>query len=464
LLALLSLVIIWQASNPSTDSRAPAVAAGVLVALVVANFGRGFVTEWRTSLADGTGVAQDAGQTPMASLAAGSQAPSFALRSLGGETVSLARLLDPGLPAVIVFSDPDCGPCSALLPKIAEWQREFAAQLTLAIVSRGTPEANRVKAHDYGLANVLLQTGREVASAYGVLGTPSAVLVTAAGRIGSPPAQGHADITSLVDRAARTTEAWRPASETPDGAPFAGPDQPLPDLAWSTLDGREIRLSDFRGRPTVLMFWNPSCGYCRKMLDDLKAWDARPATVRQPMIVVSAGPVTDNEAMGLRSPIVLDQDFAVGRLFGARGTPAAAVVDPTGVWDGHTAVGIPHVRALLASTMGEALPASAVPVRQESVEDELLGDGGMLLYHTTRRQVLTLNGTAALVWDCCDGRHSIDMIVEEVRGVFPSAVSAGQDTRLLIDRLLRDGMISLDTAAGESIASISPRTGASEAR
>ena len=66
------------------------------------------------------------------------------------------------------------------------------------------------------------------------------------------------------------------------------------------------------------------------------------------LLVVSTGTVEANQAMGLTSPVVLDQDFSVGRAFGAGGTPSAVLVDAEGRIASPVAVGAQAVLALAA--------------------------------------------------------------------------------------------------------------------
>jgi len=46
---------------------------------------------------------------------------------------------------------------------------------------------------------------------------------------------------------------------------------PAPALALPDLSDQTVDLADFRGRPTLVLFWGPRCGFCNQMLDDLKA-------------------------------------------------------------------------------------------------------------------------------------------------------------------------------------------------
>jgi thioredoxin-like negative regulator of GroEL len=125
-----------------------------------------------------------------------------------------------GKPVLLFFTDPDCGPCTALLPDLGRWQRESQARVTMALVSRGTAEAHRAKTTEHGLANVLLQRDREVAEAYQVRGTPSTVLVRPDGTIGSALAQGADAIRLLVARTVGVPAALQlaPATESATSA------------------------------------------------------------------------------------------------------------------------------------------------------------------------------------------------------------------------------------------------------
>ncbi len=72
-------------------------------------------------------------------LPVGTVSPAFALSGLYGETLTLEALKAASKPMVLLFSDPGCGPCTALMPEVGRWQREYMGKLTLAVISRGTP-------------------------------------------------------------------------------------------------------------------------------------------------------------------------------------------------------------------------------------------------------------------------------------------------------------------------------------
>lgn len=296
-------------------------------------------------------VDPSAASAPVPGLAVGTPAPSFHLSGLHGETNTLEALRASTKPVLLVFSDPGCGPCTALLPDLARWQREYAAHLTLALISRSTLEANRAKVTEHGLINVLLQNDREIAQAYQVVGTPTAVLVQPDGTIGSPLAAGADAIRTLV---ARMVDAPAPAPVPQANGNDAQPAQlavlrkgnPVPAVTLPDLDGKPRSLNEFKGRATLLLFWHPGCGFCKHMLDDLKAWEAKPPKGAPQLLVISAGSVEDNRALGLRSPIVLDEPFAVGPQFGATGTPMAVLIDAQGRVASEVVAGAPEVLAL----------------------------------------------------------------------------------------------------------------------
>jgi peroxiredoxin len=316
-----------------------------------------------------------------AGLPIGAQAPSFSLEGLYGETLTLDSLRAPEKPVMLLFTDPGCSPCSALLPEIGRWQEEHADKLSISLISRGNPKENKAKASEHGLTKVLLQKDWEVSEAYEVPGTPSAILVRPDGTIGSSVAGGSEAIQSLVRQ---TVEApagvpLLPGAPAPAAAPNGngngpcpkcgkhhpaepGPAMPVtrkigeraPAFKLEALSGKVIALKeDFRGEETLVLFWNPGCGFCQRMLPDLKQWEKNRPEGAPRLLFVSAGTEEANRQMGLASTVVLDQGFAVGRSFGASGTPSAVLVDAEGKIASEVAVGAPSVLELAGARRAE---------------------------------------------------------------------------------------------------------------
>jgi hypothetical protein len=128
----------------------------------------------------------------------GAPAPWFAVDAWGGGELSLDGLLASGLPLLLVFSDPHCGPCAAAVPVVASAQRAAAGRLTISVVSNGaTPESEAGwREHQLDYVGVAADSG--IAGRYGLTGSPAAVLISPAGRIDSPWAFGLGQVSDLL--------------------------------------------------------------------------------------------------------------------------------------------------------------------------------------------------------------------------------------------------------------------------
>jgi thiol-disulfide isomerase/thioredoxin/uncharacterized membrane protein YphA (DoxX/SURF4 family) len=304
-----------------------------------------------------------------AGLPQGVSAPTFQLDRLDGGITTSAELLALGKPVALTFLDPDCGPCTALLPELERWQRDLTAWVTFAVITSGTVEANKRKFAGRGL-QVLLQKKREINEAYRAHGTPSMVLVKADGTIGSPVAGGRDAVRALMApfSAAQYAPGDTNLQRQPSPALNGGNSthnvgriptrigETVPDLRLPDLNGKQVSLAAFRGHAAVVLFWNPGCGFCQRMLEDLKAWEANRSDASPQLLVISTGSPEANRVMGLRSPVLLDEGFGTGRTFGAGGTPSAVLIDGHGRIASELAVGGPSVLALVE----HAAPGSAV--------------------------------------------------------------------------------------------------------
>ena len=145
--------------------------------------------------------------------------------------------------------------------------------------------------------------------------------------------------------------ALRHAPSQPPAVPIGAP---APALTLPDLTGTLRDLSAPGGRPTLVLFWNPGCGFCQQMLPDLKAWEADPRPGAPQLLVISTGTVEANQAMELQSPVVLDQNFNAGSSFGATCTLSAVLLDAQGRVASPVAVGAAAVLALAAQPEARA--------------------------------------------------------------------------------------------------------------
>ncbi len=161
LLGLAGFVLVagWSDPGPSAtawlghlgDTAAVALTGGVLILALAAATAAAVLTLLRQNgrlmlrvdeleaRVGGVGDPAWAEQEAPDGLPVGTPAPEFSLSGLYGESITLKALIAAEKPLVLLFTDPACGPCNALLPQIAAWQTEHADDLTLAVLTRGAP-------------------------------------------------------------------------------------------------------------------------------------------------------------------------------------------------------------------------------------------------------------------------------------------------------------------------------------
>ncbi len=110
---------------------------------------------------------------------------------------------------------------------------------------------------------------------------------------------------------------------------------PAPDFVFLTEDGKEYRLSDFRGRPVVLNFWATWCPPCRAEMPALdRAYKERK---KDGLLILAINEQEDRravsefrQAMGVSLPMLLDTRGVVGRTYLVRGLPTSFFIKPDG--------------------------------------------------------------------------------------------------------------------------------------
>jgi peroxiredoxin len=120
--------------------------------------------------------------------------------------------------------------------------------------------------------------------------------------------------------------------------------KPAPDFALKDLDGREVRLSSFKGKVVVLEWFNPGCPFVNKAHTKGSLKDAAKRHVKNGVIWLAVnsgapgkqgyGIEANREAakkFGMDHPILVDEGGDVGKKYGATNTPHMFVIDDKGV-------------------------------------------------------------------------------------------------------------------------------------
>lgn len=89
------------------------------------------------------------------------------------------------------------------------------------------------------------------------------------------------------------------------------------------------------------------------------------------------------------------------------------------------------------------------PLRNPDIESKLLPDGYLVLFNTKTDWAHTINPSAALVWEFCDGRHTVADIVTELTAILQPADSGAlmAEVTNLVETLSREGILTIGKAA-----------------
>src|SRR2546426_5640298 len=159
--------------------------------------------------------------------------------------------------------------------------------------------------------------------------------------------------------------------EEPAGLPIGSdaPEFELPDLA-----GTRQRLAQYRGRPVLLIFFNPACGFCRDLglklaalhpgpeirgrnsdADQSRSREAASAATVEPklLLIISTGDAARNleffREHKVTGPVLLQKDMEVAAAYKTNGTPTGYLIDAEGKIASDLAIGAEALLALIDS-------------------------------------------------------------------------------------------------------------------
>ena len=297
---------------------------------------------------DGKEILREEVAHPTEGLPIGSPAPDFSLPDVNGKDVSLKNLTAQGKPVLFFFVSPTCNPCAGMLPEIETWQNELKEKLNFVFISSGNARENLDKLAGETLKQILLQKDRETILDFGAQWTPTAILVNADGTIASRAAVGDKAIRELMEMIkTQINEAGLLLIANGDHRLTEKLGDDLPEFFETDVFDKIVASQDLRGKKTLVAFWSLTCGFCTKMLDDLRDWDKTKGADEPNLLVISQGETELHRQLNLQSPIILDEDRRISKELGMSGTPSAVLINEDGKIVSETAVGAENIWTLI---------------------------------------------------------------------------------------------------------------------
>ena len=111
-----------------------------------------------------------------------------------------------------------------------------------------------------------------------------------------------------------------------------------PNFTLTTLDGKKVRLSDFRGKPVMLNFWYASCPGCLQEIPGMQRFYAAELAAGKHFVILGVNSVDDLQTAqqfaqqsGLTYTLVMDQNQQVATLYNLTATPTSYFIDTHGI-------------------------------------------------------------------------------------------------------------------------------------
>lgn len=107
-----------------------------------------------------------------------------------------------------------------------------------------------------------------------------------------------------------------------------------PDFTLVNLDGKEVSLSDYKGKTVLVNFWATWCGFCDMEMPDLNKLDKE----NDDLVVLAVNVMEEKDIVqeyinegGYEFEVVLDSDGAITRNYLVSGFPTSYFIDKEGV-------------------------------------------------------------------------------------------------------------------------------------
>jgi peroxiredoxin len=113
------------------------------------------------------------------------------------------------------------------------------------------------------------------------------------------------------------------------------PTAPAPDFTLRTLEGQNLRLGEQRGRVVLVNFWATWCGPCRQEMPHLNRLYEKYRGSGFVLLGVNVDEDTRSAVgvaskLGVKFPVLPDNDKTVSRLYDLRAMPSTVLIDRDG--------------------------------------------------------------------------------------------------------------------------------------
>lgn len=109
-----------------------------------------------------------------------------------------------------------------------------------------------------------------------------------------------------------------------------------PDFTLKDLDGKDVKLSDYKGKIVILNFWTVWCKYCKLEMPDLNELHKELQKDNEAVIITidsqeSPDIVKDYlSSNNINLKVLLDQDGSVTQTYGVMGFPTTFIINKDG--------------------------------------------------------------------------------------------------------------------------------------
>ncbi|UCE61596.1 MAG: redoxin domain-containing protein [Phycisphaerales bacterium] len=144
-----------------------------------------------------------------------------------------------------------------------------------------------------------------------------------------------------------------------------------PDFSLSTTEGKSLSKADLRDKVTVLDFWAPNCGYCKRQIPRMeeirKAYEAKGVRFVAVSQKMGQKEYSDDEVkatidgLGYKGELAIDSANTLGPLFQARSYPTMVILGKQGKIDAVNLGNIADLETRMKGQLDALLAGKPVP-------------------------------------------------------------------------------------------------------